>query len=65
MGFNTQLKFVDLVEFMCESWVIEYIETSLLKIDKAIAQIQKEIDLIKEYQINLISGVVTGQINVR
>jgi len=20
MGFNTQLKFVDLVEFMCESW---------------------------------------------
>jgi len=45
--------------------IIEYIEASLLKIDKAISQIQKEIDLIKEYKISLISEVVTGQIDVR
>jgi len=44
--------------------IIEYIETELSKIDKVINQIQKEIDLIKEYKISLISEVVTGQLKV-
>jgi len=45
--------------------IIKYIDETLSKIDKAINQIQKEIDLIKEYKISLISEVVTGQIDVR
>jgi len=45
--------------------LIKYIETELSKINKVIKQIQKEIDLIKEYKISLISEVVTGQIDVR
>ncbi|MCF6172257.1 MAG: restriction endonuclease subunit S, partial [Campylobacteraceae bacterium] len=44
--------------------IIKYIEAELSKIDKVIKQIQKEIDLIKEYKISLISEVVTGQIKV-
>jgi type I restriction enzyme S subunit len=45
--------------------IIKYIETETLKIDEVINQIQKEIDLIQEYKISLISEVVTGQIDVR
>jgi len=44
--------------------IVHYIEAELSKIDKVIKQIQKEIDLIKEYKISLISEVVTGQIRV-
>ncbi|MEA2050086.1 MAG: restriction endonuclease subunit S [Campylobacterota bacterium] len=44
--------------------IIKYIETETSKIDEVINQIQKEIDLIKEYKISLISEVVTGQIKV-
>lgn len=45
--------------------IIKYIETELSKINKVINQIQKEIGLIQEYKISLISEVVTGQIDVR
>jgi len=45
--------------------IIKYIEEEFAKMDEVIKQIQKEIDLIKEYKISLISEVVTGQINVR
>jgi len=44
--------------------IIKYIETETSKINEVINQIQKEIDLIKEYKISLISEVVTGQIKV-
>ncbi|MCX6077678.1 MAG: restriction endonuclease subunit S [Campylobacterales bacterium] len=45
--------------------IIEFIQIELLKIDEIINQIEKEIDLIEEYKISLISEVVTGQIDVR
>ncbi len=45
--------------------IVEFIEVETSKIDKIIKQIQREIDLIKEYKISLISEVVTGQIDVR
>jgi len=44
--------------------IIKYIEIEQSKIDKTITQIQKEIDLIKEYKVSLINEVVTGQIKV-
>lgn len=57
-----QLTLPSLIE---QKAIVKYTETEQLKIDKVINQIQKEIDLIKEYKISLISEVVTGQIDVR
>lgn len=45
--------------------IAKYLDVELAKTTEVITQIQKEIDLIKEYKISLISEVVTGQIDVR
>jgi len=57
-----QLTLPSLIE---QKAIVKYTETEQLKIDKVINQIQKEIKLIEEYKISLISEVVTGQIDVR
>lgn len=44
--------------------IIDYITDKTSKIDKLIANINKEIEGIKEYKQRLISDVVTGQIKV-
>lgn len=48
-----------------QSKICEYMQHRISKIDKSIKQIQREIDLIKEYRIRLISDAVTGKIDVR
>lgn len=45
--------------------IIDYLEFESQKIDLAIAQIEKEIELIQEYRTTLISDAVTGKIDVR
>lgn len=45
--------------------IAQYLDKELCKVDEIIYQIQREIDLIQEYKISLISEVVTGQIDVR
>lgn len=45
--------------------IAEYITTEVAKIDNALPTFQKEIELLREYRIRLISDVVTGQIDVR
>lgn len=44
--------------------IVEYIETKLSKIDTFIADLQAEIDYLKEFKQRLISDAVTGQIKV-
>lgn len=44
--------------------IVDYIETRLAKIDTYIANLQAEIDYLKEFKQRLISDVVTGQICV-
>nr|WP_243154560.1 restriction endonuclease subunit S [Clostridium sporogenes] len=45
--------------------IVEYIKRVIDKIDKSILHINKEISLITEYGIRLISDVVTGKVDVR
>ncbi|KMK77947.1 restriction endonuclease subunit S [Alkalihalobacillus pseudalcaliphilus] len=45
--------------------IIEYINHETDKIDKSIATIEKEIELITEFRTSLISNVVTGKLDVR
>lgn len=42
-----------------------YLEEKTALIDKAIAVIEKEIELVSEYKTSLISSVVTGKVDVR
>ena len=44
--------------------IVSYLDTKCSKIEKLIANINKEIERIKEYKQRLISDVVTGQIKV-
>ena len=44
--------------------IVDYIETRLTKINACIADLQAEIDYLKEFKQRLISDVVTGQICV-
>ena len=44
--------------------IVSYLDAKCAKIDKLIANINKEIERIKEYKQRLISDVVTGQIKV-
>ena len=44
--------------------IVAYIEQATAKIDRAIAQAQRQIDLIKEYREALISRAVTGKIKI-
>lgn len=45
--------------------IVRQIKQQQEKIDTGITEIQKEIDLLREYRTRLISDVVTGQIDVR
>jgi type I restriction enzyme S subunit len=45
--------------------ILNHIQGLAMQIDLSIAQAEKEISLIKEYQQNLISEAVTGKIDVR
>ena len=44
--------------------IIEYIETQITKIDKAIELQQNYISKLKEYKVSLIDSVVTGKVRV-
>lgn len=44
--------------------IVDYIDKKLQKIDQYIADLQSEIDYLKEFKQRLISDVVTGQIRV-
>jgi len=45
--------------------IVEYLEAHTAKIDAAIAASRKEIELLREYRMRLISDVVTGKVDVR
>lgn len=45
--------------------IVEYLEKRLAEIDEMISSIQKEIFLVEELKVKLISDVVTGQVDVR
>lgn len=45
--------------------IVNYIADKEGKINKAISDIEREIDLVKEYRARLISDVVTGKVDVR
>lgn len=45
--------------------IVTYLEEKTALIDKAIAVIEKEIELVSEYKTSLISSVVTGKLDVR
>ncbi|WP_421920416.1 restriction endonuclease subunit S [Marinifilum sp.] len=45
--------------------IVSFIEAEVSKIDHVISQAEKEINLIREYQQNLISEAVTGKIDLR
>lgn len=45
--------------------IVYFIEKESAKVDLAIAQVEKEIELIQEYRTTLISDAVTGKIDVR
>ena len=44
--------------------IVDYIENRLMKIDNYIADLQAEIDYLKEFKQRLVCDVVTGQICV-
>ncbi|MEH2046078.1 restriction endonuclease subunit S [Nostoc sp.] len=48
-----------------QNYITELIDKKLRPIDRAIAKIEKEIELIQEYRTTLISDAVTGKIDVR
>ena len=45
--------------------IVAYIEEKCQKIDTLMAELQAEIDYLKEYKQRLIADVVTGQVNVQ
>ena len=45
--------------------IVTYLEEKTALIEKAIAVIEKEIELVSEYKTSLISSVVTGRVDVR
>ena len=45
--------------------IVAFLDKESVKINQAIAQIEKEIELIQEYRTTLISDAVTGKIDVR
>ena len=44
--------------------IVDFIETTTTKIDKAISLKEQEIEKLKEYKMSLIDGVVTGKLRV-
>jgi hypothetical protein len=45
--------------------IVRFIENETLRFRTAIAKIEREIELIREYRIRLIADVVTGKLDVR
>ena len=45
--------------------IVKYLDKRCFEIDKTIKILKKEITLLKEYKVTLISEVVTGQVDVR
>ena len=45
--------------------IAEYLNQKTPQIDEAIAEIKKEISLVEELKVKLISDVVTGQVDIR
>jgi len=45
--------------------IVDHISRRLAETDQAITRAQREIELMREYRIRLISDVVTGQVDVR
>lgn len=45
--------------------IADYLDENVKRIDKVLEDIEKQIELLKEYRTRLISDVVTGQIDVR
>jgi type I restriction enzyme S subunit len=45
--------------------IIKYIDDAAARVDQAIAQAEREIELMQEYRTTLISDVVTGKVDVR
>lgn len=45
--------------------IVAYIKEQTAKIDKLIPMLDKQIDILQEYRVRLVSDVVTGQVNVR
>lgn len=70
-GLRQSLNWAELRKLKCilppldeQCAIVDYIETRLTKIDSYIADLQAEIDYLKEFKQRLISDVVTGQICV-
>lgn len=65
----TKEKFVSLLQLLPpldeQQAIVTYLEEKTALIDKAIAVIEKEIELVSEYKTSLISSVVTGKVDVR
>ena len=45
--------------------IVKYIESSQNRINKILVKIEDEVELLEEYKTALISGVVTGKVDVR
>lgn len=70
-GLRQSLNWAELKKLKCilppypeQQAIVDYIESRLSKIDSYIADLQAEIDYLKEFKQRLISDVVTGQIRV-
>lgn len=70
-GLRQSLNWTELRKLKCivppileQQAIVDYIEAKLSKIDSCIADLQAEIDYLKEFKQRLISDVVTGQICV-
>ena len=70
-GLRQSLNWTELRKLKCivppifeQQVIVDYIEAKLSKIDSCIADLQAEIDYLKEFKQRLISDVVTGQICV-
>lgn len=70
-GLRQSLNWTELRKLRCivppileQQAIVDYIEAKLSKIDSCMADLQAEIDYLKEFKQRLISDVVTGQICV-
>ena len=59
---NSYLPIPPMVE---QNSTVDYIEKETALIDKTITRTEREIELIQEYRIRLVSDVVTGKVDVR
>lgn len=71
-GVRQSIGYKDISKIICfcppleeQQAIVTYLEEKTELIDKAIAVIEKEIELVSEYKTSLISSVVTGKLDVR